>query len=184
MPKPYKKPDLNKPRKRRDAKRVLNTAFYKKFHKENPDTGLVNMDIKKIIITFHELCTDVIANTRDGLEFPEQLGYIFLGSCKPKDAAADPIKSQEVGQEVLTPNWNSNGWLCKISYTNFANKYKFKNFNFWGFEASRPLKRKVSKAYSKDYKKYVILDDYRLSYIFKAANKRLRNKLREQKNLE
>ena len=40
--------------------------------------------VKQVIMAIHNGIRDTIVNTRDGIELPEQLGYMFLGTCQPK----------------------------------------------------------------------------------------------------
>lgn len=181
--KPYNKPDLHKPRVRRTVKKILNIKFYRRFYKQHKALNLTKKDIRNIIFTFHGLCTDSIANTRDGIELPEQLGYIFLGSCKKKEKPVDEKKSMEYNIQLNQLNWDSNGWLCKVSYTNFASKYRFKNAHLWAFQSSKVLKTKVSHAYRKDYKKYVIIDNFKkLNHIFRLAKMKLKDILKNNKD--
>lgn len=181
--KPFREPDRHKPRFRKNIIKVLNQEFYKKLFKEHPDLVLSRQDIKLIMNTFHELCKNVIADTRDGLELMEQLGYIILGAYKKKESMIDQKKSMEYQQQVVHRNWNSDSWLCKINYSNFASKYRFKNSTLWAFEANRILSKKVSNAFIKDHKKYTILDDYfKINYLFRVHNKILKEKLKQQKD--
>lgn len=178
----YNKPDLSAPRYFVKTLKIINQEFFDKFRKEYPDLLLSNKDIRKTIHIFNELCVDQIANNRDGLELPEQLGFILVGSCKKKEPPIDEKLSSELELEIQQKNWESNQWLCKVCYTNFASKYKFRNSNLWAFEAGRVLKRKASAAYKENYKKYVVLDNFRkLNHLFQDANKAVMEKVYKNK---
>jgi hypothetical protein len=181
----FNPPDRNSPRFRQKYLRILNLEFYKKLNKEYPDLELTNKEIKDIIFAFHHECTEVIANNRDGIELPKQLGFIVLGACKKKELPHNEGLSEQLGVQVYNKNWESNQWICKVCYTNYPTKYKFKNHRFWGFEAGRPLKKAVSNAFIANYKKYVILDNFmKIATLYRKDNAALRKKLEEQRKQE
>ena len=174
----FNEPNRKGPRFRRNLKKVINPEFLKRLKKEHRDLSLSNKDIRLIMDTFHQLCKDVICETRDGLELPEQLGVIFIGAMKPKNPLMNERKAH-----IFKKNFPIPGWLCKIVYSNYSTKYKFKNAMFWGFEAGRTLKKQASEAFSKNYKKYVILDSHtRINKIYYAANDKVREIVKQ--NLE
>lgn len=178
-----KQPDRKAPRFRHTEKRVLNSELVEKIQKLFPNLKLSRKDIRFIINTFNSLCADTIAETRDGIELPEQLGYVVLGKCKTKEFwSPDHKKTWIYDTRVDFTNYESNQWVCKVFYSNFAHKYRFKNCKYWGFEASRPLKQKVSKAFIKWHTKYIIADDYyRINKVYKENKKALKIKLEQQK---
>ena len=176
----FKKPNIKGPRFRNKAERIIDQDFYVKLTKMYPDLVISRKDVKKILNTFHLLCTEVIAETRDGLELLEQLGNIIVGKFKTQDFwKGDIQKCFEYQTKIDYLNWESNEWVCKIFYSNFANKYRFKNAALWGFESCKPLKKAVSKAFTKDPHKYIFADNYnRINKTFRLANKELKEKLR------
>ena len=52
-------------------------------------------------------------------------------------------------------NWETDGNIGKIFYTNWSAKYKFKNREFWKFEAVRDFKRSIAKEYPENWTKYI-----------------------------
>jgi hypothetical protein len=96
---------------------------------------------------------------REGVELPESLGYMFIATCKskPKDNI-DYHKSRLHGVKVSHKNWETDGALGKIVYTNYNAKYKFKDSSIWGFKPARKFKRTVSKYYIENWKMYIELN--------------------------
>lgn len=182
MKKSYRRPDKKAPRYRKNTLRILNRDFYVRLHKKHPDLNLCVKDIKNIIDTFHNLCKDIIAETRDGLELPEQLGYMVLGKSKVKEFYSKDVEASfKYEMPIDFKNWDSNGWLCKIFYTNYAAKYRFRNAHLWAFHAGRDLKKKVSNAFKKDFNKYIVYDNHnKISQIYRKANKILKEKLKSK----
>lgn len=152
-------PDRSAPRFRYNTKKVIDQEFYKKLNKEYPDLCFKHTDVKKIMDTFHDLCKDVIANNRDGLDLPEQIGTIFVAQFKK-----DIIKSKnEFYKQLFSDSsweWKTGQHICKILYINSLQKYKFKNSIFWTFVAGRDLKKRVSQAYVKNHTKYIKLKNF------------------------
>ena len=161
MAKQYKKPNLNAPRYRPKKLNLTNTDFYNKFINDNPKHNhLTNEQFNDIIKTFNGLIWKSVIEQRDGIQLPEQLGYIFIGSCPAKiNENTDYSKSSYYGVKLQNRNWESDQFVAKIFYTNFETKYRFKNHELWGFTGLRDFKRSVAKAYPKDWKKYVQIDN-------------------------
>lgn len=161
MPKEYKKPDLKAPRYRPTKLNLTNVEFYKKFIEDNPKYDhITNDQFKEIINAFNEKIWKTVIQNRDGIELPEQLGYIFIGSCpRKKGDNTDYKKSEHYGVKIQNQNWESDQYVAKIFYTNFETKYKFKHHDLWGFTGLRDFKRSVSKEYRVEWKKYIVVDN-------------------------
>jgi hypothetical protein len=158
----YNQPDRKAPRYRRTRVTILNYKFYKAFRKKFPQyKDLKNSEIGNIISKFHELLWTEAATTRDGVEFPEGMGYCFVGSCpSPKKINVDPKKSYEHGVIIRHRNFESDNFLAKICYTNYASKYKFQHRELWKFIATRPFKQLASESYRKNWRIYLQLDNF------------------------
>lgn len=169
MAKQYKKPDLNAPRYRPKKLNLTNNEFYNKFITDNPKYNISNDQFKQIISTFNGLIWDGVLKERDGIQLPEQLGYIFIGSCpKKKGDNTNYNKSSHYGVKIQNQNWESDNYTAKIFYTNFETKYRFKNHDLWGFTGVRDFKRSVAKVYPTDWKKYVQVDNkLKISRLFR-----------------
>jgi hypothetical protein len=180
VPKEYKKPDLNAPRYRPKKLNLTNTDFYKRFIEENPKyTNLTLNEFKEIIHTFNGKIWESVINLRDGVQLPEQLGYLFIGSCPRKKSNVDFEKSRKYGVVLQHQNWESDQFAAKIFYTNYETKYRFKNHELWGFKGVRDFTRSVGKTYPKEWKKYIQVDNLiRVSRLFR--NEKFKQSKNEQ----
>jgi hypothetical protein len=169
MPREYKKPDLNAPRYRPKKLNLTNADFYNKFIEDNPKhSHLTIKQFKDIITSFNGKIWEGVVKERDGVQLPEQLGYIFIGSCPRKKSNVDFNKSGEHGVVLQNQNWESDQYIAKIFYTNYETKYRFKNHELWGFKGLRDFTRAVGKAYPKEWKKYVQVDNLmKISRLFR-----------------
>ena len=168
--KTYQKPDLNAPRYRPKKLNLTNTDFYNKFIEENPKYASITYDVfKEVIKTFNGKIWETVVQDRDGIELPEQLGFIFIGTCpRSKKKNIDFKKSEHYGKVVQNQNWESDQYIAKIFYTNYETKYRFKYNDMWGFAAVRDFRRTVAKTYPIEWKKYVVVDNLvRVSRVFR-----------------
>jgi len=160
--KTYKKPDLNAPRYRPSRLVILNSELFERFKQDNPKYSSISFSqFKNVINLFNETIWKKVIEYRDGVELPEQLGYMFIGTCERRKRliAIDHKKSEMYGVHLQTMNWESDQHVAKIFYTNFETKYRFKNHDLWGFVAYRSFKRQVAATYPKEWKKYVVVDN-------------------------
>lgn len=169
MAKACKKPDLNAPRYRPKKLNLTNTDFYNKFIEEYPRYAGISLEkFKQVISLFNGKIWQTVVDERDGVELPEQLGYIFIGSCARAKGNVDFNKSKKLGVVIQHQNWESDQYMAKIFYTNFETKYRFKHNDMWSFVGIRDFKRTVAKTYPELWKKYVLVDDLvRVSKIFR-----------------
>jgi hypothetical protein len=168
--KTYKRPDLNAPRYRSKKLNFTNLEFYDRFIKENPKYDSVTMDkFKEVITVFNGKLWETAVKERDGIELPEQLGNLFIGSCPRKKRHNTNYKlSNELGSLVQCQNWESDNYVAKILYTNYETKYRFKNNEMWSFTGIRDFKRTVAKTYPENWKKYILLDNMiKVSRVFR-----------------
>jgi hypothetical protein len=167
--KQYKKPDLNAPRYRPKKLNLTNIDFYNKFIEENPKYSNFSIDdFKNVIKTFNGFIWKAAIDERDGVQLPEQLGYIFIGSCPRKKSNVDFDKSKHYGVVLQNKNWESDDYLAKIFYTNFETKYRFKNHDLWGFKGVRDFTRMVGQTYPTEWKKYIQVDNLvKISRLFR-----------------
>lgn len=166
----YKKPDLNAPRYRPKKLNLTNVNVYNKFIEENPRfSSLTATQFKEVISTFNGKIWQHVIDYRDGVELPEQLGYLFIGTCPRKHGDNPNYKaSNNYGKKVQNQNWESDQYVAKIFYTNFETKYRFKHHDMWGFTGLRDFKRTVAKTYPQEWKKYVQVDNLvKVSLLFR-----------------
>ncbi len=171
----FKKPDLKAPRYRIDRMLLLNKALYKRFIKQFPEHKDTTLDqFKTIIKTFNGEMWDTAVHTRDGVEFPEGLGFTFIGTCAPpKKKNTDHVTSAKFNTRISHRNFESDNFLAKIFYTNFASKYKFKDREVWKFIGTRAYKRTVAKVYPEKWKMYIQVDNFqRISKMYDKHRKR------------
>lgn len=182
--KKYNKPDLNAPRYRPTKLNLTNNESYKRFISENPKYSKLTLEeFKTIISTFNGKIWETAISERDGIELPEQLGYIFIGTCpRRKRSSLDYKKSETYNTQVRNQNWESDNYVAKIFYTSFETKYRFRNNEMWGFEALRDFKRTVAHTYPLEWKKYVVVDNFmKISRLFrKETYKDVRKKRVEE----
>jgi hypothetical protein len=163
MSKEFRKPDLNAPRFRQKAHSIGSRKFYNSFRRKFPKhKDLTNVQISAIIKSFNEAFWETVIENRDGVQFPEGLGAIFVGTCqRAKSANVDYAKSNKYGVTVSNTNWETDGKLAKIFYTSFASKYKYAFRECWSFSACRNFKRAVAKSYPENWNMYIQVDSNR-----------------------
>jgi hypothetical protein len=158
--KEFKKPDVKAPRFRPEVKNVLDKEFFKQFKSKYPkykdlDESLIRTIIKK----FNQTVYQTVIETRDGVQLPEQIGWLFIGTCQQSvKENIDYSKSLKYGVKVTNKNWDSDGKLAKIFFSNHAPKHRIKNREFWSFVACRDFKRLVAKTYPENWQMYIAAD--------------------------
>ncbi len=173
MIKNMKQPDLNAPRFRPTRLNILSEDLLKRFREKYPQYKNVDDGtLRKVVSTFNTLLWKSVLVNRDGAELPSSLGFVFIGSCpSPKKFNVDygKLKDDNVFRHR---NFESDDFLAKIFYTNFANKYKFKNRELWQFKGHRDFTRGTAEIYPSNWKMFVQVDNYKLiSKMFKKSNK-------------
>jgi len=155
----FKKPDLKAPRFRFKRKAFLNKEVIAEFKEKFPMYKNIDNDIlKKIVKKFNENLWQGVIEYRDGVELPSSLGFIFIGTCPPrKTLNTNYALSAQYGKVLQNQNWETDGNIGKIFYTNWSSKYRFKNRELWRFEAVRKFKRSVAKAYPENWNRYVFM---------------------------
>jgi hypothetical protein len=153
----FNNPDVKGARFRPDVLNVFNPKLVKDFKKKYPKYK--NLDyklLKEIMRKFNNAIFQGVIDTRDGVQLPESLGWLFIGTCQQsKKANVDFAKSRKYGVTVTNKNWETDGKLAKIFFTNYAPKHKMKNREFWGFTACREFKRAVAKSYPENWNMYI-----------------------------
>lgn len=170
-----KKPDLKAPRFKPSRYNVLNEEMIRRFKKKFPQySKLSQREIRKIIVTYNQKIWRTVIDTREGVELPENLGNIFIGTCPPPkkyNANYDVVIKNNITSTHR--NFESDNYLAKIFYTNYDNKYKFKNRRIWQFDAIREFSRTVSKEYPEKWKLYIQVDNFKnIADVFSKYAKR------------
>ncbi len=157
---PIRKPDLNAPRFRKPVTKTVTAKTLKAFKEKHKGYDNVDYETFKSIIAKHcEKIWNTVINTRDGIELPEGIGYIFIGACPArKKQVVDYKKSFECGYKVSTMNWETDGTIGKIFFSNYNVKYKIRDREIWAFNPVRQFKREFAKVYPEKWKMYLSID--------------------------
>jgi hypothetical protein len=170
--KEFNKPDVKASRYRPEVSTILNKEFFENFKKTHPKyKNLDDAMLRKIIKRFNQVLYQKVIDTRDGVQLPEQIGWLFIGTCqKSKKDNIDYAKSKKYGIKVTNNNWDTDGKLAKIFFTNYAPKHKIKNREFWGFTACREFKRAVAKSYPENWNMYLeVVSKAKIDKVYNSA---------------
>jgi hypothetical protein len=165
-----RKPDLHAPRFRRLTEGTVNAEFYQLLREKVPAAkDLTDAQIKELIFTFNGELWQTAIDKRDGVEIPEQIGHLFIGTCPPKKKKnVDFKQSADYLKVIEHRNWESDNYLAKIFFTTYGTKYRFKNHELWGFIPTRAFKRMVGKTYPVNWKRYIEVDPHlKLSHVYR-----------------
>jgi len=183
----FKAPDLSAPRYRGKSKQVLNVELYKQFLEKYPQYSDVSLNqFKEVIRTYNGNISEFVRTHRDGVELPEGLGYVFIGVCpKTRKSNPDYAKSIQYGKVVNHRNLESDNYLCKIFYTNYALKYRFRDRELWKFIAVKQFRQAVSATFSDLYNNYIFVDNnQKISEMYQKAVRKDYAEKKEQEALE
>lgn len=172
--KEFKQPDLSAPRFRPRKLNILTKEIHKDFIARYPKYKNVPYEVYKEIVTeFNGKIWEEVIENREGVELPEQLGYVFIGTCPRKVSEnVDYYKSKMYGKKIQHQNWESDQYTAKIFYTNFEVKYRFRFHHMWGFSAVRDFKRTVGMTYPENWKKYPVIDNFqKISRLLRKVHK-------------
>lgn len=155
--KEIKKPNVKGPRFRPEVKNIMNKEFFESFREKHPKyKNITDTELKAIGKAFNRMVYQNVIDTRDGVQLPESIGWLFIGTCQQsKKTNIDFAKSLQYGLMVSNKNWATDGKLAKIFYTNHAPKIRIKNREFWKFIACREFKRSVAKTYPENWQMYI-----------------------------
>jgi len=170
----FKKPDLSAPRFRNKRLGLLNSKIIGEFKEKYPAyNGIDNSKLKKIIKLYNKNLWQGVIEHRDGVELPNSLGYLFIGTCPPpKNVNTNYALSKEYGKVLQNKNWETDGNIAKIFYTNWSSKYRFRNRELWRFEAVRDFKRTVAKEYPENWTKYIFMKNkFRVANMYSYTKK-------------
>jgi hypothetical protein len=168
-----RKPDLHAPRFRKTATGIVNAAFIKQLRAKVPGCNVLSdKQIKEVITTFNGILWQTAIESRDGIELPNRLGHVFIGTCPPKKSKNVDFKiSADYLKVIQHRNWESDNYLAKIFYTTYGSRYRFKHHDLWAFNPTRAFKREVGRTYPDNWKKYVMVDPHKkLSIVYKKED--------------
>mgnify|MGYP003136890460 FL=1 len=166
----FKAPNLKAPRYRQKVFGLLNAELFKEFKEKYPAyENIDNGKLKKVINLYNEKLWKEVIDNRNGVELPDSLGYLFIGTCPAaKSVNTNYALSRQYGKVLENRNLNTDGKIAKIFYTNLKTKYRFKNRELWQFTAVRQFKRSVAETYPKQWSKYIVMESkQRVADIYK-----------------
>lgn len=142
-----------------------NSSFYTELKNSYPELQrYTNAQIKTYIKSFNTHLTDVVIENRDGLQLPLIAGYMAIATFGKRTLGIDRKTSQEIGQVVRFKNEHTEGFGGGLYYTPYkisdmgkSAKVMYRNASIWSLIANRPLNLKISKAYSTNWRKYMVL---------------------------
>ena len=126
----FKKPNLSASRYREKKMGLLNEETIKEFKDKKPLYSNIDNDkLKKIIKIYNVRLWKAVIEYRDGVELPDSLGYLFIGTCpSAKTVNTNYALSNQYGKVLQNKNWETDGNLGKIlSWTKYLvmkNKYR------------------------------------------------------------
>lgn len=59
-------------------------------------------------------------------------------------------------------NFESDNYIAKVFYTNYASKYQFRNRELWQFKGERDFTRTVAETYPVNWKRYIQVENFQL----------------------
>jgi hypothetical protein len=160
-----KQPDLNAPRFRPTRTALLNLSFFRKFRRKHPQyKEYTDPQLRAIINEHSTLMWNTAVDNRDGIELPENLGFVFIGTCTPSKTKhnTDYATSLTYNKRLKHRNFESDNYIAKIFYTNYAAKYKFRNRELWQLKGERDFTRTVSEKYPENWNRYVKVESFEL----------------------
>lgn len=181
-----RKPDLTAPRFRPKALHIMKQETFLKFQEKYPDLGLTYEQFEEIVVRYNGNTWLTAVNERDGVELPESMGNVFIGTCKRARVRRNPdfVKSAELGTVVPHRNWETDNKLAKIFYSSNSSRYRFRGRELWSFKGTREFTRTVAKTFPKKWKQYVVIENMRnIAWLFKKHLRREAAK-RIQKNFD
>jgi len=155
----FKVPDIKAPRFFTRSKAVVNKDFIEKFKRRYPEYRNIKLAMfSKIMVTFHNEVVQGVIDNRDGIELPEGLGFVFIGSCqRAKRENIDFRASTLAGRKIFHQNWESDNRLMKILYSNSEVRYRLTNKQVWAFRLGKTNRKLISDAYKVRWTKYHII---------------------------
>jgi hypothetical protein len=156
----YRKPDLKAPRFRPPVHTILNKEFINSFKEKYPQyNNISDKDIKHTVEVFNRTIWEKVISSRDGVELPSNLGFLFIGSCNSEGKRNYNFKnSNEYNKVLKNHNFATDGMIAKIFFTNYPIKYKYAMRELWAFKGHRDFTRSVNKEYPENFTKYIFID--------------------------
>jgi len=144
-----------------------NKESYQYFKEKNSTIDITYKEYKTIINEYLTMSIDKTIEHRDGFEHTS-FGHMIIIS-RPDtggtDLNANKKASAESGVLVKHLNLHSGGRICKFIFSNKSRKYKIRHKRLWTFNFSSINKGKISKAFIKNYSRYLRV--YKMGHVGK-----------------
>ena len=170
MVRTFNKPNLKAPRYREKRLGLLNKHTIREFKDKYPLYENIDNDkLKSIIKLYNKNLWNAVIKYREGVELPYSEDFLKSIFLQVSNYNIDFRKSSEYGKILQNKNWETDGNIAKIFYSNCSTKYKFKNRELWKFEAVRDFKRSVATQYPEDWTKYIVIQNkYQMTHLYKG----------------
>jgi len=166
---------------------MVTNEFVDSFKTKFPQHAhLTKDDILAIMRAFNQKVQDTVMQERNGVELPAQVGFMFIGSTKP-DISANYNYQESIkhGKPLKYSNIATGGYIGKIFYCNYAEKYQFSLREMWAYTAAKKFKKASSQVYREEFEKFVVIDNRKqVSHLFEKAMKRDYHNSQMEKRLE
>lgn len=140
--------------------RAFVNGFFKKFPQYSEYKTNRPKDYTEIIKAFHSDLIQAVIDNRYGANMPLKFGNLKLVAFKrTRDYPNFNLYRQ--GKVGGFTNNHTDGLSCKIVYTNKSNRFKLKDKIMWAFYPEDIFSKRVSKAFSQEYQKYIISPNIR-----------------------
>lgn len=160
----YKAPNVNKPRVKRKATRIMDVASLREFKKQYPEHKNITLtEFNAILRQFNTNIVENVSIDRNGISLPELIGQVLVMSFprSKKKKAINFGESNKTGVKTYHRNWNTDDRMAKIVY--FTGSHSIRYSHLWGFTATRSFKLKVSEIYKKLWAKFIYVDGKSIS---------------------
>lgn len=143
--------------------------FIRKFYNQFPQykefwDNYHTKDFAKVIKQFHNDFIDAVISNRHGADLPLSMGNLSIISYKTPEPYVNFTQYPKLKQVSNFTNNHTDGLSCKIVYNSHERRYRFKDKRIWAFHPEKPFKSKVSKAFAKNYTRYVFSPNRRDSF--------------------
>lgn len=144
-------------RARPTSTKCLTDEFYEEARKIAELKNMTDKEISNIVLQFHKLVAEDLFNTYEGIELPQQLGYLIAVRVK-QDTPTVGINQQaslKAGKKIKYRNWETDGYVGKIVYRkhqHLENKYGVgKEYRF---HMSQEHRRHFAKLFRENYQRF------------------------------
>lgn len=135
---------------------INSSKFRDKLKEKYPE--LEGIDIEGLYKEFFEFFTDYIAVSRNGVNWPYYIGYMFSG-CYPIKGNDLSFKRAEGAKKTFYSINGMDGFMPRVYYSTGKTTRHFIYCRFWGFIPSVEMMNKTRTQFKSDHKAFVIIDN-------------------------